>query len=157
MNIFCSQQALPCLLLYYELVRLPKQHTVSSPLFSFSTASLKYFGSPKFRCKHFRLPATDLDPAMPICTHHLTHISVPTSSKWKPWSFWNKEYFGAQYLHAFALWLTDCHPLGFAQLVTLLHARFCSRLLVRLYLCWIHQLVRTSFAWRSHDFPLCYL
>ena len=34
----------------------------------------KHFGSPKFRYKHFRLPATTLDPAQPIYTHLSAYI-----------------------------------------------------------------------------------
>ena len=55
----CPHRALPRLLLYYELVRLPYRHTSALPLRLVGGFRWERHGSPKFRCEPFDyLPRT---------------------------------------------------------------------------------------------------
>ena len=81
----CPRRALPRLLLYYELVRLPCRHTSSSPFLGLLEASFwERHGSPTFRCK----PLDDLLwTQTPACrdTLTMTHAAMLASRENNLW------------------------------------------------------------------------
>jgi len=100
----CVHAALPALLLYYESVRLPTQHTVYSPLFGLSTASLG---------NRLALPGSNINSS--VARHGLRprHVSMLSPLRaffsgfreMKPLAFVLHRLFRAQYLHLRCGWL----------------------------------------------------
>jgi hypothetical protein len=93
-----THRALPRLLLYYELVRLPYRHTSALPLQLVGSLFGERYGSPKFR----RNPLDHLPWTQTPTRHCILTISVYSSTgfeEMKPLALCNKGNFGAQYLH----------------------------------------------------------
>jgi len=142
-----SRWALPHLLLYYELVRLPYRHTSSFASSARWKLPGERYGSPKFRCKQFGYLPWSQTPARRWHTHRLTHAAMLTSGTTNPSPNAMKSFRGS--IPSLALWSITCLSSGSAQFVTSLCSEFSSGLVVSLWPGWIVQLVCTSLAWHT--------
>jgi hypothetical protein len=151
----CAHAALPALLLYYESVRLPTRHTVYSPLFGLSAASLG---------NGLALPGSNINSS--VARHGLRprHVSMLSPLRAFLFRLQGNETLGLRAtrvisgLNTFTCVVADflLHS-GFMQFVTIPHTEFSTELVVSLYSGWIVQLINASFAWRTHIFILAIL
>jgi len=150
----CPRWALPHLLLYYKLVRLPYQ--AITLLFALVIPFRNSKALPSSMTIISCLPATVLDPGNPdiYSPYRLYQFRLPVSENLG--QLLNRLISG---LPTFTLVVADrLLPYSFIVFVTLHYVQFRSRLVVNLYLGWLLQLDCLSLPWHTHcsrftDYP----
>ena len=142
-----SRWALPHLLLYCELVRLPYRRTSSFASSARWKLPWERYGSPKFRCESSNDPPW---PTTPACRCHARRYRVERCwlQSGKPPGPMQQDIFRGS-TPSLTLWLTILLSLSSAYLVTSICIRFRSGPVANLWPGWIVQLTHNSLSWHT--------